>query len=202
MNWKTVGGPPQPATEAAPPELPEPPEAPSRRRWRTAVVLLIILVLAALAAIALIQMDVFESDPVEPEGPREVSAALIAAEDPDSPEAAILAWWREVQYRNAGRAVDYYDPALEIVPEDLNRQLLLAANSFVGVPTIESVDVVEGIDDEPDRATIYISHSRPGSDAPPRQIALNLVFVDDEWKLEDNLMIQQIVNRVIQSRIE
>lgn len=135
-----------------------------------------------------------DDDSDEPSGPRTISTDAIAQEQKGTPERATLEWWREVQFQNAAGAAERYASGAKVDAEDLNRQVAVAQSSFAGVP--EVVDVTR----DGDLATVYLTISPPGSDAPPRNLSVNLVEGDGEWLLRDNLLMEQAVARVARAQ--
>lgn len=120
----------------------------------------------------------------------------IRAHPPDSPERATLEWWRDLQFQNAGGAHARYVEDAAPPLEDLNRQISIAASSFVGVPEIVDVTKSGGL------ATVYLQISPPGSSAPPRTLSVNLAKEDGNWLIRDNLLVEQAVNRVARIRAQ
>lgn len=151
------------------------------------------LTIAAIAALLLLAIAGCEGDE-DAEPPRAITEEGIERYEAGTPQRTVVEWWREVQFKNARGAIDHYAPKVELTRTALGRQLLLAGNSFVGVPEIASVD------DRGEKATIYATIERPGSDAPPRNVAVNLVDVGGEWLLADNVPVEQVVSQVIQAR--
>jgi hypothetical protein len=148
---------------------------------------------AAISAIAFLG-GCSEEDSDEPSGPRTISEKEIDEADRGSPERATLEWWREVQFQNAGGAAERYAAEADVDVEGLNRQVSVAQSSFAGVP--EVVDVTR----EGDLATVYLTIAPPSSDAPPRNVSVNLVEVDGQWLLRDNLLMEQAVARVARAQ--
>jgi hypothetical protein len=152
------------------------------------------LLATGFVAVVLVAGCGFDDDPDEASGPRTISTDEIAAADKGTPERAALEWWREVQFQNAAGAAERYSPEAKVKTADLNRQVAVAQSSFVGVP--EVVDVSR----DGDLATVYLTIAPPGSDAPPRNLSLNLVESDGEWLLRDNLLMEQAVARVARAQ--
>jgi hypothetical protein len=107
-----------------------------------------------------------------------------------TPQQATLAWWRAVQFANAGIAKSHYAPRAAPDMAQLQRELSAASSQFVGVPSFNAADI------RGDKGTLYFFLGRPGSSAPPRPLSINLVKVGGEWRLADNLLLEQQVARV------
>jgi hypothetical protein len=121
---------------------------------------------------------------------RYVTAADLKETTAGSPEATTLDWWKAVQFANAGVAASYYAKGAAPDEEQLSHELSAASSQFVGVPQFNSEAVGRG------KGTLYFFLGRPGSDAPPRPLSVNLVKEDGEWKLADNQLLEQQVARV------
>jgi hypothetical protein len=121
---------------------------------------------------------------------RYVTAANLEDTKAGSPQATTLDWWKAVQFANAGVAASYYAKGAAPDEEQLARELSAASSQFVGVPQFNSEAVAGG------KGTLYFFLGRPGSDAPPRPLSINLVKERGEWKLADNQLLEQQVARV------
>ena len=135
-------------------------------------------------------------DATEAPGPRFITGEQIReeAEANDSPERSALEWWRAAQFGNAAALERYYDPALNLTVDELSDQLAIGSIAFAGLPEIESTDE-DGV-----AATVYIVLDPPDADASERTVSMNLVQVDGEWKLSDNLLLDQAVKRLRAAR--
>jgi hypothetical protein len=133
---------------------------------------------------------------VAEDDPRVVSSADLTPYPEGKPERVVLEWWRDVQFKNAPGALRRYHPSVDIAVEELSRQVNAAASQFVGVPTIAFID------GSGDVSTVYMELTPPGSDAPPRNLAMNLRLKGDEWRLSDNLLLQAAVGRVARARAD
>jgi hypothetical protein len=121
---------------------------------------------------------------------RYVTAANLKHFEAGSPQATTLNWWKAVQFGNPGVAAAYYGKGAAPELEQLSRELSAASSQFVGVPKFNSADINAG------SGTLYFFLGRPGSDAPPRPLSVNLVKEGGQWKLADNLLLEQQVARV------
>jgi hypothetical protein len=121
---------------------------------------------------------------------RYVTAANINHFKPGTPARATLDWWRAVQFGNPGVARHFYAPGTAPDEAQLRREILATSSQFVGVPQINSADVHGGA------GTLYFFLSRPGATVVPRPLSINLVKVEGEWRLADNLLLEQQVARV------
>jgi hypothetical protein len=130
------------------------------------------------------------------DAPRTLTREDIRAYPSGSPERATLEWWRDLQFQNAGGAHARYVEDAAPPLEDLNRQISIAASSFVGIPEIVDTSKEDGL------ATVYLQISPPGSSAPPRTLSVNLAKEDGNWLIRDNLLVEQAVNRVARIRAQ
>lgn len=121
---------------------------------------------------------------------RYVAEKNLAHYKPGSPQRTTMEWWKAVQFGNAGVVHSYYAPGVAPDPSDLKRELSATASQFVGVPSFNSADV------RGSKATLYLFLGRPGSSAPPRPLSLNLVKTGGQWRLADNVLLEQQVARV------
>jgi uncharacterized protein YceK len=121
---------------------------------------------------------------------RYVAEANLKHYGAETPQHTALAWWRAVQFANPGIAERYYARGAAPDMEQLGRELSAASSQFVGIPQFNSADMRAG------RGTLYFFLGRPGSSAPPRPLSLNLVKSGGEWRLADNLLLEQQVSRV------
>jgi hypothetical protein len=128
------------------------------------------------------------------ESPRTVTAGDINQYRDGSPGWVTLAWWRDVQFRNAEGALSLYAGSEAPSQEDFVRQVSYAASSFVGVPEIVDVRRSGSL------ATVYMTVQPPGSDSPPRPLSLNLTEADNDWLLRDNDLMDAQVARVARAR--
>jgi hypothetical protein len=119
-----------------------------------------------------------------------VSQADLQKYKEGSPQQTVLSWWRAVQFANAGMTITYYAPQGAPTMAHLQRELSLASKQFSGIPTFSSLESHGGA------ATVYFFVSRPESSSPPRAASINLVRVGDEWRLADDGMLAQVVERV------
>jgi hypothetical protein len=149
-----------------------------------------------IVAIALAGCGDENGETTEVPGPRFITAEQIREEAhaKDSPERTALEWWRAAQFGNAPTLLRYYNPALELTIEELSDQLASGSIAFAGFPAIESTDE-DGVE-----ATVYIVLDPPDSGASERTVSINLVQVDGEWKLADNLLLEQAVKRIRAAR--
>ena len=107
-----------------------------------------------------------------------------------TPQQTVLAWWRAVQFANAGMAETYYAPQGAPKIAHLQSELSAASNQFTGLPTFSSLEA------HGNAATVYFFITRPDSSSPPRAASVNLIRVDGEWRLADDGMLAQVVERV------
>lgn len=121
---------------------------------------------------------------------RYVTAVNISKYKGGTPQQAILNWWRAVQFDNASVAHGFYEASVAPEMTELQRELSAASSQFVGVPKFNSTDLHDG------KGTVYFFLSRPGSSTPPRPLSVNLIKAKGEWRLADNLLLEQQVARV------
>jgi hypothetical protein len=119
-----------------------------------------------------------------------VGAADLSKYKDGTPQRTVLSWWKAVQFGNASIARSYYAPRAAPPPAELQRELAAASNQFTGVPDFSSVEANAG------KATLYFFVSRPGSSAPPRAASINLTRTAAGWRLADDEVLSQVVERV------
>jgi hypothetical protein len=154
---------------------------------------LAVLLAMALAAPALASCG-DDDDAATTEAPRTITADDVRAVERDSPERAVLEWWRYVQFQNSEGAYALYADDADVTLDDVARQITYAASSFVGVPEIVDVEKSDGL------ATVYMTLQAPGSDAPPRPLSANLREEGGDWVLRDNALMDQQAARVARAR--
>lgn len=118
-----------------------------------------------------------------------VTQSAVAGTKPGTPQRTALQWWRAVQFANAALARGFYAEAARPPLDDMQRQLAIASRQFVGVPRFDSA-AVDGSD-----ATLYFFVGRPGSEAAPQALSVNLVRADGRWRLADDQLLAQEVER-------
>ena len=130
--------------------------------------------------------------------PQEGKIRLLRASDirkfpKGSPERVLLRWWRQIQFNNAGGAVGFYDESAGVEVDELVRQLPKASAVFRGRP------VIQDLDRNDERASVYLvvrqEAKTPDGDEVEiqRPVSITLLRVGDEWKIANNLFIEQLV---------
>jgi len=153
-----------------------------------------VMALTVLAMFAIASCGGDDDGTTTTDAPRTVTSEDLAAFPGDTPERAILEWWRHVQFRNADGAHALYSDEADVSRDDLSRQITFAASSFVGVPEVVDVDKGGGL------ATVYMVLQAPGSDVPPRPLSANLREERGEWLLRDDFLMEQQAARVARAR--
>jgi hypothetical protein len=121
-------------------------------------------------------------------GPPLLKQAEVQAEKAGTPERAALEWWFAVQQSDPERAVTFY--AEELPVPAFAGQLNLVGGTLGGSVRIKSVKR------SGQEATVVATQTIPGAEPPSREVTLNLVQTDGDWKLADNLVLDQAVKQV------
>lgn len=122
-----------------------------------------------------------------------ISEQTIEDLEPNSPERAAVEWLRYVQYENPSGALRFYTDEAAPDEEELSRLLGITSTALAGLPDIQSVDR------SGDDATVFMTLD-PETDAPPRNISLNMAETGDGWKLADNSALEQEAASVARAR--
>lgn len=156
-----------------------------------------LIALAAVLAAAVLAGCGLEGQPFDNSGSTTSTTQLgyavvtrdeIAGYPSNSPEAAVLRWWRAVQTRDPEAVLKSYTPEVrDALPKDFAKAMV----AFVGPPASQGaiwIDYVESSGE--DKATVYAGidgSPDPRMDGP---LALRMVKDGDRWLIADGTFVE------------
>lgn len=127
------------------------------------------------------------------ERPQTVTRAQLDKYPPDSPERAVLGWWRALQFNSPELAARYYAPDLKLTTARLEKLLRLGPDFLDLKAGLRVADSVE----RGDTATVLavrhrvLEHPNGRVDKVHIPMSVNLRRESGEWKLSDNRYIDR-----------
>jgi hypothetical protein len=121
-----------------------------------------------------------------------VSSQQVDRQPAGSPQRAVLEWWRALQYRNPVEAARYYSADQHMTVKRMAKYIKPADPALVQRPKLVDAEISGNgaivrlmLDQMTKNANGRVDHERKAQ-------AFNLVHEHGEWKLSDNLYLDEI----------